>query len=86
MIQKIVNNLNAMNNFSKNIIKYGCLFSFLMCLAGIVVIEYNSISINKISTYNVGSTMIYTAIVVFAQVVIGSLVIDFFGKLISNNE
>ena len=86
MMQKIFNRLNSMNKFSKNIIKWGSLFSFAMCISGLIIIEYNSIYLNKISTYNIGSTMVYTSIVSFAQIVIGSLLIDFFGTLLSNHE
>lgn len=86
MLQKVFERLNSINNFSKNIIKAGCLFSLVLCIAGVSVIEYNEINLHSISTYNVGSTMVYTAIVAFAQFVIGSLLIDYFGKLISNHE
>lgn len=86
MVQKIFERLNSINSFSKKIIKWGCIISLLLCLSGVGIIEYNSIYLNKISTYNVGSTMLYTAIVMFAQVVIGSLLIDFFGQLLSNHE
>lgn len=86
MVQKIFDRLNSLNKFSKNIIKWGSLFSFVMCLAGLIIIGYNSIYLNKISTYNIGSTMVYTSIVCFAQIVVGSLLIDFLGTLISNRE
>ena len=83
MIHKVFERLNSINNFSKKVIKWGCLFSFLMCACGIVVIAYNQIYLNKIAVYNIGSTLIYTAIVSFAQFVIGGLLIDFFGVLLS---
>lgn len=86
MVQKIFERLNSINSFSKKIIKWGCTFSLLMCIAGVGIIEYNNITLNKIATYNVGSTMVYTSIVVFAQIVIGSLLIDLFGTLLSNHE
>lgn len=86
MVQKIFERLNAINNFSKKIIKWGSLFSLLLCIGGIFIIEYNSAELNKISTFNLGSTMVYTAIVAFAQFVIGGLLIDFFGTLLSNRE
>ena len=86
MVQKIFERLNSINSFSKNIIKFGCIISLIMCIGGFGIIEYNDICLNQISTYNIGSTMIYTAIVMFAQIVIGSLLIDFFGKLLSNHE
>ena len=86
MVQKIFDRLNSINSFSKKIIKWGCVISFFLCLCGVGIIEYNSMNMNKISTYNIGSTMLYTAIVMFAQIVIGSLLIDFFGQLLSNHE
>lgn len=85
MIQKIIKQLNELSSFSKNIIKWGSLFSLAMCIMGAVIIEYNQLELNKILVYQTGSTMIYTGIVAFAQFVIGSLLIDYFGKLVSNH-
>ncbi len=86
MIKKIFDRLNSLNKFSKNIIKYGSAFSFIMCTMGVCIIAYNSLYTYKVATYNIGSTMVYTSIVVFAQIVVGSLLIDFFGTLLSNHE
>ena len=83
MLHKICEKLNSINNFSKNVIKGGCTFSFILCMMGTAIIAYNQIIENKIILYKVGSTMVYTSIVAFAQFVIGGLLIDFFGTLLS---
>lgn len=86
MLKKIFDRLNSINSFSKKIIICGCTFSLILCLIGVGVIEYNNLNSNQASMYDIGSTMVYTAIVVFAQIIVGSLLIDFFGTLISNHE
>lgn len=83
MLHKICEKLNSINNFSKNVIKGGCTFSFILCMIGVATIAYNQIIVNKIILYKVGTTMVYTSIVAFAQFVIGGLLIDFFGTLLS---
>lgn len=86
MLHKIFERLNNMNHFSKNVIQGGCIFSFLLCMMGAGVIGYNQIALQKIAMYQIGTTMVYVAIVAFAQFVIGGLLIDFFGTLLSNHE
>ena len=86
MLHKICERLNSMNNFSKKVIKGGCTFSFVLCILGIGVIIYNQLFLNKVATYIVGTTLIYTSIVTFAQFVIGGLLMDFFGTVLSNHE
>lgn len=86
MLKKIFDRLNSINSFSKKIIIYGCVFSLILCLIGFSIIEYNNLNLKQLTVYDIGSTMVYTAIVAFAQFVVGSLLIDFFGTLISNHE
>lgn len=83
MVHKIFERLNSMNNFSKKVIKGGCTFSFILCMLGVTVIAYNELYLNKVATYNIGTTLVYSAIVSFAQFVIGGLLMDFFGTLLS---
>ena len=83
MLHKICEKLNSINKFSKSVIKGGCTFSFILCMMGAATIAYNQILVNKIILYKVGTTMVYTSIVAFAQFVIGGLLIDFFGTLLS---
>lgn len=83
MVHKIFERLNSINNFSKKVIKGGCTFSFILCILGVAVIAYNQLYLNKVATYNIGSTLVYSSIVSFAQFVIGGLLMDFFGTLLS---
>jgi nitrate reductase gamma subunit len=85
MVSKIVKRLNSINSFSGNIIKIGCYISFVMCLMGLVVINYNNIIGESIRLNTIGSSLIYTAILLFTQTVIGGLLIDLFGNAISGN-
>ena len=86
MLHKVCERLNSINSFSKKIIKYGCIFSFILCMMGATVVAYNQIALSKIALYNIGTSMVYTSIVAFSQFVIGGLLIDFFGVLLSNHE
>lgn len=83
MVHKIFERLNSINNFSKNVIKFGCTFSFILCMLGVATIAYNEAVLCKIAIYKIGTTMVYTSIVSFAQFVVGGLLIDFFGTLLS---
>lgn len=83
MLHKIFERLNSINSFSQKVIKGGCTFSFILCMIGVIVIAYNQIYLSKVAVYTVGSTLVYTSIVTFAQFVVGGLIIDFFGTLLS---
>lgn len=80
MLKNMLEKLNTINSFSVNIIKWGSIFSLIMCMIGIGIIEYNSYETNLVATYTIGSTMVYTAIVAFAQFVVGGLAIDKIGR------
>ena len=87
MVSKIVNRLNSINSFSKNIIIYISIISCTLCLSGVCVILYNMLSdFSKVSLHTLGSTLIYSSIVLFAQFVVGSLIIDFFNAVIKDDD
>ncbi|MBQ9267649.1 MAG: hypothetical protein IJ217_05175 [Clostridia bacterium] len=86
MMGKIVKSLNSVNSFSKNIIMTGCYISLFLCMVGILLVGYNNFVRQEVELYNVGSTMIYTAGVLFANVTIGGLIIDFFNTMVNNND
>ncbi len=87
MVSKIVNKLNSINTFSKNIIIYVSIISSTLCLSGVAVIIYNMFAeFSRVSLHTLGSTLIYSSIVLFSQFVVGSLIIDFFNAVISNHE
>ncbi len=85
MVNKIVSHLNSINNFSKKIIVFTSIISFVLCACGIGIIFYDASIGSTILLHTIGSTFIYTAIVLFAQFVIGSLVIDFFSAIINSD-
>ena len=86
MVKKIIKNLNSLNPLSNKIILYGSIIALILCSAGITIMAYNNIIANQISLYKIGSSMIYNSIVLFAQMVIGGLVIDFFSNMINNSD
>ena len=55
-------------------------------MVGAGIIAYNSLVTEEVALYQLGSNMIQTSTVVFAQVVIGALVIDWFNTIIQNND
>lgn len=85
-MDKIFKSLNAINQFSKKIIFYGSLFVLALCSIGAGIIIYNSLVLQEVALYELGSSMIQTSCVVFAQVVIGGLLIDFFHTVFQNNN
>lgn len=87
MVNKIVKELNSINKFSKNIIVYVSIASSILCFSGIAIILYNMFAeFSKVSLHTLGSTLIYSSIVLFAQFVVGSLIIDFFNAVINEHD
>lgn len=84
MVDKIVNHLNSINNFSKKIIVFTSIISFMLCACGVGIIFYDASIGSTIALHTIGSTFIYTSIVLFAQFIVGSLVIDFFKAIIDS--
>ena len=86
MVDKIVESLNKVNSFSKNIIRSGCYIALFLGVIGMVLVTYNNVVAQKVELYNIGSSMIYTGAVFFAQMVIGGLIIDFFSSMVGNHD
>lgn len=86
MVNNIVNSLNSINSFSKKIIVSASIISLILCIVGTGIITYNANTNQTMSLHALGSSMIYTAIVLFAQFIIGSLIIDLFNTIINNND
>ncbi len=85
MVSKILKKLNSINSFSGNIIRVGCYISLAMGIFGLIVINYNNIVGESVKLNTIGSSLIYTAILLFTQTVIGALLIDLFGNVINGN-
>lgn len=86
MLTKIVERLDSINSFSKNIIRIGCAISFVLCIVGLSLIKYNTSTIHTVGMFTIGSSMVYTASMLFSQTVIGGLIIDFLGNMINPSE
>ena len=86
MFNKIIENLNSVNKFSKKVIIFGAIVSIALCIAGIGIVAYNENVIQKISLYTIGSSLIYSAIILFSEFTIGGLVIDLANNVIKNND
>lgn len=86
MMGKIIKSLNSINSFSKKVIMIGSFPVFAMCIAGIVTIGYNAVVTQEFNLYRIGCSMISTSCVVFAQVVIASLIMDFINTMIQNRD
>ena len=71
---------------SKKIIISASIISLILCVIGTGIITYNANNEQVMSLHTLGSSMIYTSIILFAQFIIGSLVIDLFNAIINNND
>lgn len=85
-MSKIIKSLNSINSFSKKIILFGCIPVLCFCLIGAGIITYNNFFVNEVALYDIGASMVQTSTVLFAQIVIGALVIDWFNAIIQNND
>lgn len=85
-MDKIFKSLNSINNFSRKIIFYGCIVVLCFCVIGAFIISYNNLFAQEVQLYNLGANMIQTSTVMYAQVIIGALVIDWFNTIIKNND
>lgn len=86
MVGKIVNSLNSINPFSKKIIVSVSMISLALCLCGMGIILYTYFNTMTVKLQAIASSMIYSSIVLFAQFVGISLVIDFFNAIIHNSD
>lgn len=86
MFGKVIEKLNSVNKFSKNIIVTGAIISIALCIIGVGIVTYNENFIQKISLYTIGSSLIYSAITLFSEFTIGGLVIDLANNVIKNGD
>lgn len=86
MISKVINSLNSINSFSKKFIIFSCIPVLMLCIAGIGVVAYNNSFTQEVNLHLIGSSMISTSCVVFAQIVIAALIMDFLNTLIQNHN
>ncbi len=85
-MNKIFEKLNSINKFSKKVIIVGAIISVALCFIGLSILTYNKSFIQTISLYTLGTSLIYSAIVLFSEFTIGGLVMDFAGNLLQNHD
>lgn len=86
MMGKILNRLNSINDYSKKIIVYASMLCLVLCISGISLLLYDSNISHSFELHNIGCSTIHAGIVLFAQFIIGSLIIDFFNTLINSHN
>jgi len=78
-IEKIAEKFNKMNRLSRLIIRYGTLAFMLMFFLGtLTMLVYKTIPSFNDYTYYLGTQIIKMSFSVFAEAIIGGLLIDFF--------
>ena len=85
-MDKIFKALNSINGFSKKLIFFGSTFVLGCCIIGITLIMYNHSFTNQVELYTIGSTLIQKSIVVYSQVVIAALIMDWFKNTFQNDD
>ena len=85
-MDRIFKTLNSINSFSKKLILFGSVFVVASCIIGISLIMYNQAFVNQVELYTIGSSLIQKSTVVFAQVVIGALMMDWFKNVFQNDD
>lgn len=85
-MDKIFKTLNSINGFSKKLIFFGSVFVLGCCILGITLIMYNHSFVDQVELYAIGSKLIQKSIVVFSQVVVAALVMDWFKNAFHNDD
>ena len=85
-MNKIFEKLNSINKFSKKVIIAGAVISVALCLIGFSIVTYNNSVLQTISLYTIGTSMIYSAMTLFAEFTIGGLVMDLAGTVLKNHD
>ena len=86
MFNQIIEKINSINKFSKNIIIVGAIVSIALCIVGLAIVTYNENVIQKISLYTIGTSLVYSAITLFSQFTIGGLAIDLASNVFKNRD
>jgi len=76
ILEKITKQISNMEKLSKGIITYGTMASILLFIFSAAVYYYNNIYINSYTLMNNCIAMMKTSVNIFAEVIIGGLVMD----------
>ncbi len=85
-MDKIFKTLNSINGFSKKIIFIASSAVLIACISGICLIAYNSAFVHDVELFEIGSMLIKKSTIVFAQFIIGALIIDWINTTLQNND
>ena len=80
-MNNIINTLNSINSFSQKVIFYGCSVVIIAVVTSICMIAVNSTFIHEPEIYDIATKILQKFTVVFAQVIIGALIMDWFSKI-----
>ncbi len=86
MFKKIMEKLNSVNGFSKKVIIAGAIISLAFCLIGLGIVTYSDSILHRVSLYTIGTSLIYSAMILFSEFTIGGLVIDLADNVIKNHN
>ncbi len=84
-MNKIFEKLNSISQFSKKVIIVGAILSAALSVIGLSIVTYNKNVLQTISLYTLGTSLIYSAIVLFSEFTIGGLAIELAGTVIKNH-
>jgi len=78
--------LNSINDFSKKMIIAGCVIVAALCVSGAFIILYNGMVSHTALLDEIGTTLIKNSTIIFAQFIIGALIIDWFKNVMDNSD
>jgi len=87
LLNKILTSFNELSSISLKVITYGTQLSCLLIIAGLWVYLTNDHSSNYSYTLNeLSKTIAETSALVFAEIMIGGLLFDYYAKKHSNDK
>jgi len=87
LISKIITSFNELSSVSLKVIRYGTQLSCFLIIAGLWVYLTNDYSSNYSFTLNeLSKTIAETSALVFAEIIIGGLMFDYYAKKHGNDK
>jgi len=84
ILERISKQISNLEKLSKAVLIYGTLISILLFVFTAAVYYYNNISINSFTLMNNCIAMMKTSVNIFAEVIIGGLIMDNVIKMKTN--
>jgi hypothetical protein len=80
ILEKITKEIDKVGMVSKNIIKYGTILSLLLFIGAGIVFAVNNYYLKDSTLMFNCISIIKASVSIFAEIIIGGLIIDYFGK------